>query len=91
LPKIGGGRVAAYEMLVVNPATANLIRENKTYRITSTIQTGQRQGMVLLDDDMFRLWREGLVERRDVLLKANQPEELAAKIALAEQGVFDEV
>jgi hypothetical protein len=37
------------------------------------------------------LWREGLVERRDVLLKANQPEELAAKIALAEQGVFDEV
>lgn len=91
LPKIGGGRVAAYEMLVVNPATANLIRENKTYRITSTIQTGQRQGMVLLDDDMFRLWREGLVERRDVLLKANQPEELAAKIARAEQGVFDEV
>jgi len=91
LPKIGGGRVAAYEMLVVNPATANLIRENKTYRITSTIQTGQRQGMVLLDDDMFRLWREGLVEKRDVLLKANQPEELAAKIARAEQGMFDEV
>jgi twitching motility protein PilT len=90
LPKIGGGRVAAYEMLVVNAATANLIRENKTYRITSTIQTGQRQGMLLLDDDMFRLWRDGLVEKKEVLLKANQPEQLAAKIASAEQGVFDE-
>ena len=41
LPKIGGGRVAAYEMLVVTSAIANLIRENKTFRITSSIQTGQ--------------------------------------------------
>ena len=48
LPKIGGGRVAAYEMLVVTPAIANLIRENKTFRITSAIQTGQKQGMQLL-------------------------------------------
>ncbi|MFM2094532.1 MAG: hypothetical protein RIS70_1656, partial [Planctomycetota bacterium] len=40
LPKIGGGRVAAYEILVVTPGIANLIRENKTFRITSAIQTG---------------------------------------------------
>ena len=39
-PKIGGGRCAAYELLVVTPGIANLIRENKTYRITSAIQTG---------------------------------------------------
>ena len=44
LPKIGGGRVAAYEMLVVDSAIANLIRENKTYRITSSIQTGPAEG-----------------------------------------------
>src|SRR3990170_4301779 len=50
MPKIGGGRIAAYEMLVVNSAVANLIRENKTFRITSVIQTGQKQGMQLLDD-----------------------------------------
>ena len=43
LPKIGGGRVAAYEMLVVDSAVANLIRENKTYRITSVIQTAKRK------------------------------------------------
>ena len=90
LPRKGGGRVAAYEMLVVTPAIGNLIRENKTFRITSAIQTGQRQGMLLLDDDMFRLWSEGLVEKRDILLKSNNPEELAAKIAKAEQSVFDE-
>jgi twitching motility protein PilT len=90
LTKKGGGRVAAYEMLVVNSAVGNLIRENKTFRITSTIQTGQRQGMQLLDDDMLRLWTEGLVEKRDVLLKANNPEELAAKMAKIEQGLFDE-
>lgn len=90
LPKIGGGRVAAYEMLVVTPAIANLIRENKTYRITSAIQTGHKLGMQLLDDHMFKLWREGLVEKHDALLKANSPEELAAKITRAERGMFED-
>ena len=50
--KIGGGRVAAYEMLVVTPAIANLIRENKTFRINSAIQTGAKHGMLLLDDPL---------------------------------------
>ena len=55
LPRISGGRVAAYEMLVVTPAIANLIRENKTFRINSSIQTGHKLGMQLLDDHLFRL------------------------------------
>jgi twitching motility protein PilT len=90
LPKIGGGRVAAYEMLVVTPAIANLIRENKTFRITSAIQTGQKLGMQLLDDNMFKLWREGLVEKHEILLRSNNPEELASKIARAERGLFED-
>jgi twitching motility protein PilT len=90
LPKIGGGRVAAYEMLVVTPAIANLIRESKTYRITSTIQTGQKLGMQLLDDHMFRIWKDGIVDKREVLLRANSPDELANKIARAEKGLFDD-
>ncbi|MEN6405316.1 MAG: type IV pilus twitching motility protein PilT [Thermoguttaceae bacterium] len=90
LPKIGGGRVAAYEMLVVTSAIANLIRENKTFRITSAIQTGHRLGMQLLDDHMFQLWKDGLVEKREILLKANLPDDLAARVARAERGLFED-
>ena len=90
LPKIGGGRVAAYEMMVVTPGIANLIRENKTFRITSAIQTGTKQGMQLLDDHMFRLWQQGLVEKGEILLKANMQEALAAKIARAERGLLED-
>ena len=90
LPKIGGGRVAAYEMMVITPGIANLIRENKTFRITSSIQTGTKQGMRLLDDHMFDLWQKGLVEKDEILLKANMQEALAAKIARAERGLLDD-
>ncbi len=90
LPKRGGGRVAAYEMLVVTPGIANLIRENKTFRITSSIQTGGKLGMQLLDDHMFQLWRDGLVEKKDILFRANAPDEIEAKIARAERGLFDD-
>ncbi len=90
LPRVGGGRVAAFEMLVVTPAVANLIRENKTYRVTSSIQTGAKLGMQLLDDHMFQLWRRGLVEKKDILMKANTPDELAAKIARAERGLLED-
>lgn len=90
LPKIGGGRVAAYEMLVVTSAIANLIRENKTFRINSSIQTGHKLGMQLLDDHLYRLWENGIVEKREVLIKANNPDELASKIARAERGMLED-
>ena len=72
----GQGRVAAYEFMVVTPAIANLIRENKTYRINSSIQTGKKYGMILLDEHLFRLFQEGRVERQDALEKAASPAEL---------------
>src|SRR5947208_3912663 len=50
LPRTPEGLVAAYEMMVVTPAIQNLIRENKVYRIDSTIQTGRKEGMFLLDE-----------------------------------------
>lgn len=90
LPKKTGGRVAAYEMLVVTPAIANLIRENKTFRINSAIQTGHKLGMQLLDDHLFRLWHSGMVEKDEVLLKSNAPDELAAKMARAERGLLED-
>jgi twitching motility protein PilT len=90
LPKKPDGLVAAYEMMVVTPAIQNLIRENKTYRIDSSIQTGRKHGMFLLDDSLFRLWKEGLCDKEEVLLKAQKPNELAAKIAQAEKGFEDD-
>ena len=90
LPRIQGGRVAAYEMLVVTSAIANLIRENKTFRITSSIQTGHKLGMQLLDDHLFRLWRDGIVIKEDAITKSNMPDALADKMLRHEQGLADE-
>src|SRR5207249_742311 len=56
LPKKPEGLIAAYEMMVVTPAVQNLIRENKVYRIDSTIQTGRNQGMFLIDESLFKHW-----------------------------------
>ncbi|MBR5160925.1 MAG: type IV pilus twitching motility protein PilT [Thermoguttaceae bacterium] len=89
LPRIGGGRVAAYEMLVVDPATANLIRENKLFRITSTMQTGAKKGMQLLDDNLFKLWKDGIIAKEDAILKANRPEDVVERIAKMERGLMD--
>jgi twitching motility protein PilT len=90
MPRKPEGLVAAYEMMVVTPAIQNLIRENKTYRIDSSIQTGRKHGMFLLDESLFKLWKAGTIEKEEGLLRANKPAELAAKIAAAERGAFDE-
>jgi hypothetical protein len=90
IPKIGGGRCAAHELLVCNSAIGNLIRENKTFRITSAIQTGAKLGMILMDDALFKLWRDGKCAKQDVLVKAQFPEDLAQRIANAERGLFDD-
>ncbi|HEV7282123.1 MAG TPA: type IV pilus twitching motility protein PilT [Pirellulaceae bacterium] len=81
LPRIQGGRVAAYEILIVTSSIANLIRENKTFRINSAIQTGAKYGMQLMDDHLFRLWRDNVVTLEDVLAKSQAPDDLAARIA----------
>jgi twitching motility protein PilT len=90
LPRKPKGLVAAFEMLVVTPAVANLIRENKSYRIPSSIQTGKKYGMQLLDDNLFNLWKTGLCEEHDVVIRSNAPGELKTKIQRAKQGLFDE-
>jgi twitching motility protein PilT len=90
LPKIGGGRIAAYEMLVVEPAIANLIRENKTFRINSAIQTGAKKGMVLLDDFLFGLWKNGKVTVEDAVSRSLNPDDFMRRVANAQRGIFDD-
>ena len=70
LPKKGGGRVAALEVLVVTPAISNLIREGKTFQIPSAMQTGKQHGMVMLNEALFGLVQKNLVEPRDAYIKA---------------------
>ena len=70
LPKRGGGRVAALEVLIITPAISNLIREGKTFQIPSAMQTGKQHGMVMLNDSLFDLVQKGLVEPRDAYIKA---------------------
>ncbi len=70
LKKIGGGRVAAHEIMIGTPAIRNLIRENKIAQMYSAIQTGQANGMKTLDQDLQRLVRENVVTRKDAQSKA---------------------
>ena len=88
LPKIGGGRCAAFEMLVITSAIANLIRENKIFRIPSSIQTGAKEGMVLLDDYLFNLWKDRKVTKEDALAKSNRPGDLSARLDRAEHAMM---
>ena len=75
---------------MVTPGIANLIRENKTFRITSAIQTGAKLGMKLMDDALFDHWKNEKVSIEDVLAKAQSPDDLAARIAATQRGMFDD-
>jgi twitching motility protein PilT len=75
--KSGFGRIAAFEVMITTPAIQNLIRENKSYRITSAIQTGHKFGMNLLDEFLLKLLRQGQIKYEDALSKAQHTEEFA--------------
>ena len=74
--KKGGGRIAALEVLVVNPAVATLIREGKTNQIMSIMQTGKKEGMTLLNEELVRLVKEDLVDPKEAYAKAEDKEDL---------------
>src|SRR5271154_6202718 len=71
--KIGGGRIAAYEIMITTNSIAALIRENKTFRITSDIQTGANLGMITMDTHLMNLVNRELVSPDEVLEKAQDP------------------
>ncbi len=74
LKKIGGGRVAAHEIMIGTPAIRNLIREDKVAQMYSAIQTGGALGMETLDSCLKRLVSKGLVSRESAREKAKTPE-----------------
>jgi twitching motility protein PilT len=68
--KIGGGRVAAREILLVNSAVSNLIREGKTFQIPSIMQTSKRLGMMTMNDELLNLVEKKLVEPKEAYMKS---------------------
>ncbi len=68
--KIGGGRVAAREILLVTPAISNLIREGKTFQIPSIMQTSKRLGMITMNDTLIDLVERKLVEPKEAYMKS---------------------
>lgn len=69
-PKIGGGRVAAHEILLGTTAVAAMIREGKTFQLTSTMQTSKGAGMVTMNDSLFALVQKKQVEPKQAYIKA---------------------
>jgi len=70
IPQIGGGRIAALEILFSSPAVGNMIREGKTSQVTSAIQTGVREGMVDMDTSIRRLYEAKRISARAAYDKA---------------------
>lgn len=70
LKKVGGGRVAAHEIMIGMPAIRNLIRENKIAQMFSAIQTGQQYGMQTLDQNLKQLLDKGIVSKQEARSKA---------------------
>ncbi len=74
------GRIAVFEMMVNTPSIAALIRDNKTFRIQSDIQTGAKFGMVTLDAHLLERYQQGMIAREEVITKAQDPMTVQQKL-----------
>jgi twitching motility protein PilT len=82
LPRIDKpGRIAVYEIMVNTPSVAALIRDNKTFRIQSDIQTGGKWGMVTLDALLMEKYQAGIISREEAATKSQDPTTMSQKLA----------
>ena len=91
------GMVAAYEFMYVTPGIQNLIRENKSYRIDSEIQTGKKYGMQLLDDNLWQKYLAGMISAEDTIDRSKNPgymmeriRNLGVEVANADEALIAE-
>ena len=80
VPKIGGGLVAAREILVGTDAAKSLIREGKSAQILNLMQTGKQYGMTTLEDELLKAYADGLITADDCIAKANRPDDVRRRI-----------
>jgi len=74
------GRIAAFEVMISTHSIQALIRDNKTFRITSDIQTGSKLGMITLDAHLTKLYSEGKIRYEDLIAKSEDPESIIQKL-----------
>jgi len=74
------GRVAAFEIMITTPSIQNLIRDNKSFRITSDIQTGAKWGMITLDAHLMFLYEKGIISYENLITKAQDPDSIVEKL-----------
>jgi len=91
--RVGGGRIAAREVLLSIPAVSNLIREGKTFQIPSIMQTNRKVGMIMLNDALLDLVEQKLVEPREAYLKSSDKASLLTSFKQRghSTGFLDEV
>ncbi|MFM7062099.1 MAG: type IV pilus twitching motility protein PilT, partial [Actinomycetes bacterium] len=83
IPKIGGGRVAAYEILVGTSAVSNLIREGKIRQIRNVLATGAREGMQVMEQHLGQLVARGVITMEEAVAVSSYPEDIAGYQAQA--------
>jgi twitching motility protein PilT len=76
IPRIGGGMVAAHEVLVATPAVRNLIKEGKTHQLRNSLVTGARDGMVTLEQSLSHLVQHGIVTEEDAVARSLYPKDI---------------
>lgn len=82
----GKGRVACFEIMISTPSIQALIRDNKTFRITSDIQTGAKFGMQTLDASLMALYERGMISYGDLITKAQDPQAIVTKLQEEQTG-----
>ena len=80
LPDVNGGMVPAYEVLQMNNAVRSMIRDNRNHQIDNTISSGNREGMVSMDQSIMKLYQEGKISLGTALYFADNPEQFRRRI-----------
>lgn len=79
IPRVGGGMIAAYEVLVATPAVRNLIKEGKTHQLRNSLVTGSQDGMITLEQSLSHLIQSGIVTEEDAVARSLYPKDIEAR------------
>lgn len=80
IPTISGGLVAAFEVMVVDNAISNMIREGKVHQMDNAIYAGSSQGMITMDNDILRLFKTGVISKENALMYSTNPDLLLKRM-----------